>query len=35
MMPASVDDDERCKLNLPRQGATWMLTENSDRFLFT
>lgn len=23
-----VDDDERCKLNLPRQGATWMLTEN-------
>lgn len=23
-----VDEDERCKLNLPRQGATWMLTEN-------
>ena len=23
-----VDEDERCKLNLPRQGETWMLTEN-------
>lgn len=23
-----VDDDERCKLNLPRQGETWMLTED-------
>ena len=23
-----VDEDERCKLNLPPQGETWMLTEN-------
>lgn len=23
-----VDEDERCKLNLPRQGETWFLTEN-------
>lgn len=23
-----VDDDERCKLNLPRQGETWFLTED-------
>ena len=23
-----IDDDERCKLNLPRQGETWMLTED-------
>ena len=23
-----VDEEERCKLNLPPQGETWMLTEN-------
>lgn len=23
-----VDEDERCKLNLPRQGETWFVTEN-------
>ena len=31
VVSARLDDDERCKLDLPRQGETWFITEEVDK----